>query len=104
MVSSGTLFSYTIEMLDKAFRQVANLQESTNSNFIKKHYHDNYNKYVDGGMSSKDADALAGARIFGPALKVTEPVLLLRVPSTSKWSNQSDLVDTYLSGCLISTV
>nr|WP_243687038.1 cobaltochelatase subunit CobN [Methanobacterium formicicum] len=30
------IFSYTIEMLDKAFRQVANLQESTNSNFIKK--------------------------------------------------------------------
>lgn len=90
-------FSYTIEMLDKAFRQVANLQESTNSNFIKKHYHDNYNKYVDGGMSSKDADALAGARIFGPAPEGYGTGVAAQVPSTSKWSNQSDLVDTYLS-------
>jgi cobaltochelatase CobN len=90
-------FPYTIEILDNAFRQVANLSESTSSNFIKKHYQNNYNKYVNSGMSSKDADILAGARIFGDAPESYGTGVAAQVPSTSKWNDQSDLVDTYLS-------
>ena len=90
-------FSYTIEILDKAFRQVAALPESTSSNYVKKHYQENYNKYTKGGMSSKDADTLAGARIFGEAPGGYGTGVASQVPNTSKWTDQSDLVDTYLS-------
>ncbi|MBP2047049.1 cobaltochelatase subunit CobN [Methanobacterium aggregans] len=90
-------FSYTMEIMDKAFRQVAALPESTNSNYVKKHYQNNYNKYTKAGMSSKDADALAGARIFGPAPEGYGTGVAAQVPNTSKWKDQSDLVDTYLS-------
>ncbi|WP_245611147.1 cobaltochelatase subunit CobN [Methanobacterium veterum] len=90
-------FPYTIDILDKAFRQVANLSESTSNNFVKKHYQNNYNKYVNSGMSSKDADILAGARIFGEAPGSYGTGVAAQVPSTSKWKDQSDLVDTYLS-------
>jgi cobaltochelatase CobN len=90
-------FPYTIDILDKAFRQVANLSESTSNNFVKKHYQNNYNKYVNSGMGSKDADILAGARIFGEAPGSYGTGVAAQVPSTSKWKDQSDLVDTYLS-------
>jgi len=90
-------FPYTIDILDNAFRQVANMSESTSNNFVKKHYQNNYNKYVNSGMSSKDADILAGARIFGEAPRSYGTGVAAQVPSTSKWKDQSDLVDTYLS-------
>ena len=90
-------FSYTIDVLDRACREVGSLQESNSDNYVKKHYQNDYNKYIQEGMSSKDAAKFAGARIFGPAAEGYGTGIAAQVPSTSGWKDQSDLVDTYLS-------
>ncbi|WP_394295005.1 cobaltochelatase subunit CobN [Methanobacterium formicicum] len=90
-------FSYTVGILDQAVRQVANLQESPEDNYVRKHYLADLNKYTQSGMSSADADILAGARIFGPPPEAYGTGLGQLIPSTSKWDDDADLVDTYLS-------
>ncbi|OPY21449.1 MAG: cobaltochelatase subunit CobN [Methanobacterium sp. PtaU1.Bin097] len=90
-------FSYTIDLLDQAFRQVAGLSENTSDNYIKKHYQKDLNKYTQSGMNSTDAETLAGARIFGPPPEAYGTGVGQLVPSTTGWDDQSDLVDTYLS-------
>jgi len=90
-------FSYTINILDSAIRMVANLSEATEDNYIKKHYLEDLGEYLQNGMSSDDADILAGARIFGPPPEAYGTGVAQQVPSTSKWDDSSDLVDTYLS-------
>lgn len=90
-------FSYSIDLMDKAFRMVANLSESTNSNFVKKHYLADYNKYVSNGMSNKDANLYAGARIFGPPAESYGNGVSELIETTSAWNNQSDIIETYLA-------
>lgn len=90
-------FSYTIDLLDQGIRLVAGLSESTNDNYIKKHYLKDLNKYTQSGMNSEDAETLAGARIFGPPPEAYGTGVAQLIPSTTGWDDQSDLVDTYLS-------
>ncbi|MBI4813921.1 MAG: cobaltochelatase subunit CobN [Methanobacterium sp.] len=90
-------FSYTINILDAASRHVANLSESTDNNYIRKHYLEDLDEYLQSGMNFTDANTLAGARIFGPAAESYGTGVAQELPSTSKWDDQSDLVDTYLS-------
>jgi cobaltochelatase CobN len=90
-------FSYSIDLLDSAAREVAALPESTDDNYLRKHYLQDLEEYTESGMSSSDAELLAGARIFGPPAESYGTGVASQVPSTSKWDDQSDLVDTYLS-------
>jgi cobaltochelatase CobN len=90
-------FSYTVGILDLAIKQVASLQESTDNNYVRKHYLQDLDKYTSSGMSFADADFLAGARIFGPPPEAYGTGLGQLIPSTSKWDDDADLVDTYLS-------
>lgn len=90
-------FGYTINILDTASRQVANLSESTDDNYVRKHYLKDMDEYLQSGMNSNDAETLAGARIFGEAPGSYGTGVAAQVPSTTKWDDQSDLVDTYLS-------
>ncbi|GAB4316729.1 MAG: cobaltochelatase subunit CobN [Methanobacteriaceae archaeon] len=90
-------FWYTINILDSAIRMVAKLAEDSEDNYIKKHYLADLNEYLHCGMSSSDAEILAGARIFGPPPEAYGTGVAQLVPATSKWNDQSDLVDTYLS-------
>lgn len=90
-------FSYTVGILDLAFRQVAGLQENTDDNYVKKHYLQDMDKYTKNGMNSADANILAGARIFGPPPEAYGTGVGQLIPSTSKWDNDKNIVDTYLS-------
>jgi cobaltochelatase CobN len=90
-------FSYTVGVLDQAIRQAALLQESPNDNYVRKHYLEDLEKYTQSGMNSVDADILAGARIFGPPPEAYGTGLGQLIPSTSKWDDEADLLDTYLS-------
>lgn len=90
-------FSYMVEMLDDAFIQVMmNDTETADQNYLKKHYLKNYQEYLDEGMSPKDADFYASARIFGPEEGTYGTGISALVPTTSAWDDQEDLVNTYI--------
>jgi len=90
-------FSYTIEMLDDAFRLIASLNESNVDNYIRKHYMEDLNKYLNQGLSHEQAENLAIARIFGPAPESYGTGLSELVTTTTGWEDRTDLVDTYLN-------
>lgn len=89
-------FSYTIELLDDAFRSVSKLNESTKDNYIRKHYLEDISKYQSQGMSLEEAEIYAMARIFGPPAEAYGTGLSELTTTTSGWDDQYDLVDTYL--------
>jgi len=90
-------FSYTIELLDDAFRMVSKLNESTTYNYIRKHYLEDLQKYQAQGMTHEQAELYAMARIFGPPTEAYGTGLSELTTTTSGWDDQSDLVDTYLA-------
>ncbi|MCK9152049.1 cobaltochelatase subunit CobN [Methanobacterium alcaliphilum] len=90
-------FSYTIELLDDAFRFVSKLNESVANNYIRKHYLEDLIKYNGQGMSSDDAELYAMARIFGPPAEAYGTGLSELSTTTTAWDDQSELVDTYLT-------
>ncbi|MFU8653075.1 cobaltochelatase subunit CobN [Methanotorris formicicus] len=79
------MFPNVMELLDKAFRMVAELDEPEDMNFIKKHVKEMAN-YGD----------LAKARIFGPT--ATEyNTKVLQLVEDSAWNDENDLAETYIS-------
>jgi len=90
-------FSYILELLDDAFIEVMmNDTETTDQNYLKKHYLENYQKYLDKGMSEEDADFYASARIFGPEEGTYGTGVSALVPTTSAWDDQEDIIETYI--------
>lgn len=90
-------FSYTVELLDDAFRMVSKLNETDKENYIRKHYLEDLQKYLNQGMSPEEAEMYAMARIFGPPAEAYGTGLSELTTTTSGWDDQSDLVDTYLA-------
>ncbi|WP_053954842.1 cobaltochelatase subunit CobN [Inediibacterium massiliense] len=90
-------FSNTIEVLDQAFREVAKLEESNDQNHVKKHYDQILNQLKEKGVSEKEAELLAGARIFGDAPGTYGTGVSTLGETTSAWETQDDLVDTYMN-------
>ena len=79
------MFPNVMELLDKAFRMVAELDEPDDMNFVKKHVKDMAN-YGD----------LAKARIFGPT--ATEyNTRVLELVEDSAWNDEKDLAEAYVS-------
>ncbi|AUB58379.1 cobalamin biosynthesis protein CobN [Methanobacterium sp. MZ-A1] len=101
MVSMSGLFrdtfSYTVELLDDAFRMVSKLDESNTDNYVRKHYLEDLEKYLAQGMDVEDAELYAMARIFGPPAEAYGTGLSELTTTTSGWDDLSDLVDTYLA-------
>ncbi len=89
-------FSHTINILDDAFRNVAVLNESSADNFVRKHYLEDLENYLNQGLDHNEANNTAIARIFGPAPESYGTGVNNLVTSTSGWEDQSELVDTYL--------
>lgn len=78
------MFPNLMELLDKAFRMVAELPESKNENFVKKHV-----------TELEEHGNLAKARIFGP--QSTEyNTRLLELVEDSAWKNENDLAEAYI--------
>lgn len=89
-------FSYTIGMFDDAFRLIAALDESNADNYVRKHYLEDLEQFLDQGLSQEEAENIAIARIFGPAPEAYGTGLNELATTTTGWEDQSDLVDTYL--------
>ncbi|MBC7096008.1 magnesium chelatase subunit H [Thermococcus sp.] len=79
------MFPNVMEMLDKAFRMVAELDEPEEMNFVKKHVKElgNYGE-------------LAKARIFGPT-STEYGTRLLQLVEDSIWEEERDLAEAYVS-------
>lgn len=90
-------FSYVIELLDDAARAVAKLDETTDENYVAKHYQEDLNKYTQQGYDGKTSEFLAGSRIFGEAPQTYGTGLSALIPATTGWNDLSDLVDTYMN-------
>jgi len=89
-------FAYSIDRMDEAIRLVMKLDESPSMNYLRKHYLSDLANYTQGGMGPL-AEILAGARIFGSAPGSYGTGIPAVVESTSKWNDQSQLVETYLN-------
>ncbi len=79
------MFPNIMELLDKAFRMVAELDEPEEMNFIKKHAKELGN-YGD----------LSKARIFGPT-STEYGTRLLQLVEDSVWNEERDLAEAYIS-------
>ncbi|MDN5363938.1 MAG: cobaltochelatase CobN [Eubacteriales bacterium] len=90
-------FAYTVGLLEDAFRQVAQLNESENDNWIRKHYLMLKEQLQAEGLSASDAESLATARIFGDAPGTYGTGVAQMVESTSAWDDKQDLVNVYLN-------
>lgn len=90
-------FSYVIELLDDAARAVAKLDESSDENYVAKHYQEDLNNYTMQGYDAKTSEFLAGSRIFGDAPQTYGTGLSALIPATTGWDDLSDLVDTYMN-------
>ena len=89
-------FSYTINIMDDAIRKIALLSESIEDNYIRKHYLEDLAKYNSAGLDSTTSKFLAGSRIFGPPAEAYGTGVAQLIPATTGWSDQNDLVQTYL--------
>ena len=89
-------FSHTITMLDDAFQKVAVLNESSADNFVRKHYLEDLENYLNQGLYPDEANNIAIARIFGPSAESYGTGVSNLVTTTSGWEDQSELVETYL--------
>ncbi len=79
------MFPNLMELLDKAFRIVAELDEPEDMNFVKKHVRE-MSKYGE----------IAKARIFGPV--ATEyGTRMLQLVEDSVWNDEKDLADAYIA-------
>ncbi|WP_129599044.1 cobaltochelatase subunit CobN [Anaerophilus nitritogenes] len=90
-------FSNTIGVLDEAFREVSKVDESNDQNHVKKHYDEILNQLKEKGVSEKEAELLAGARIFGDAPGTYGTGVSTLAETTSAWETQDDLVNTYMN-------
>ena len=79
------MFPNVMEMLDKAFRMVAELDEPEDMNFVRKHV-----------KEMSDHGELAKARIFGPT-STEYNTRLLQLVEDSIWNDERDLAEAYIS-------
>jgi len=90
-------FNIVSELLDKAVRELAGLNEDISQNYIKKHYEEIKAELLSQGYSEKDAEFLAASRVFGEKPGTYGTGLAERIEATESWDVSGDLVDTYLT-------
>jgi len=79
------MFPNVMEMLDKAFRMVAELNEPEDMNFVKKHV-----------KELESYGELSKARIFGPA-STEYGTRVRQLVEESIWGKEEDLAEAYIS-------
>lgn len=88
------MFPNIMQLLDRAFNIVSNLDEPDELNFIKKHSKENYEILKD--KVDKDlAVKISNARIFGPASS-EYGTRMLPLVEDSVWEKEEDLAEAYI--------
>lgn len=90
-------FSVVSELLDSAVRELAQLDEPSGKNYVKKHFDKLKEQFIKQGKSESEAEFLAGSRIFSEPPGTYGVGLSEQMNATGSWDNRDDLVETYLS-------
>jgi len=88
------MFPNILELLDKAFKMVSELDESENENLVAKHTAELKERAVELGI----APELCHLRTFGPAESQYGTGALTLLIETSSWKDEDDLAEAYVSG------
>jgi cobaltochelatase CobN len=87
-------FPNLVDMIHHAAEIIADLDETADENFLKKHLKDDIQKYISEGMSKEDAKDHALIRVFGdPPLQFGTGVEVLI--QSSKWDTLDQIADTF---------
>jgi cobaltochelatase CobN len=92
-------FPNLFQLIDEAVEMVANLDESEEKNFIKKHLQKDIAEMIKSGMTSVEAKELSLIRVFGepPGTHGAGVDVLIE---SSKWTSVDDLANMYVTcGC-----
>ncbi|MGQ9558300.1 MAG: cobaltochelatase subunit CobN [Desulfurispora sp.] len=90
-------FSVAADLLDKAVRLVASLDESPENNHLRKNSLALRQQLISSGLSESEADFLAQSRVFGPAPGTYGNGMAEMMSATSAWQSEAQLADVYLS-------
>jgi cobaltochelatase CobN len=89
------MFPNIMQLLDRAFNIVSNLDEPEELNFIKKHSRENYEEIKD-KFDEKTAIKISNARIFGPTSS-EYGTRMLPLVEDSVWEKEEDLAEVYIN-------
>mgnify|MGYP000870752376 CR=1 FL=1 len=88
-------FPNLVEMMDKAARMVAVLEEDPASNFLRRHVLTDLEEYRRGGMDEKDAWRMATLRVFG-CPPGTYGAGVAELVESKNWETKDDLGESYI--------
>ncbi len=92
-------FPNLFQLIDEAVEMVADLDESDEDNYIRKHLRKDIASMIEEGMSPSDARSDALIRVFGEPPGTHGAGVNILIESR-KWDSVSDLADMYIScGC-----
>ncbi len=90
-------FPYQLELMDKAIRMVAELNETNETNYVRYNSLRMYDNLTASGYNETDARYLSRCRIFSDPLNAYGTGLPGAVTASDTWENESDLADLFIS-------
>jgi len=90
-------FPYQLELMDKAIRMVAELDETNETNYVRHNSLRMYANLTASGYNETDALYLSRARVFGDPLGSYGTGLDNAVTASETWEDDSKLADLYIS-------
>jgi cobaltochelatase CobN len=90
-------FPYQLELMDKAIRMVAELDESNETNYVRHNSLRMYGNLTAAGYNETDALYLSRCRIFSEAPGAYGTGLPGAVTASETWENESELADLFIS-------
>ncbi|MBN1432706.1 MAG: magnesium chelatase subunit H [Methanomicrobiaceae archaeon] len=93
------MFPNIMQMINKAFKLVSELDEPVSMNYVRKHSLENLEEFkekvIEGLMSEKDAKKIAYARIYGPHAG-EYGTRTLALFEDSIWREEKDIAEVYM--------
>lgn len=89
-------FTVVSELLDKAIRELALLDEKPEDNYLKKHYDSLKEELISQGKAEDEAAFLAGSRVFGEPPGAYGIGLSNMMDATAQWNTNADLAEVYI--------
>lgn len=89
-------FQHLIDLIDQAVLAVIALEEPAEQNFVRKHYLEDIEHFVQAGTTREDAQKKSSYRIFG-AKPGSYGAGILPLINEGNWQNRDDFAKTYIN-------